>query len=1140
MHILAEQIRSLDETVQAVELGQTPAEAVILSFSDSDLGLAAATHATLGPDAPTLRLASLAALRHPYSVDRYVETVARHARVVIVRCLGGADYWRYGLDELAVAARAHGVDLAALPGDGRPDARLNEASTLPPETLRRLAGWFDAGGPANMRALFGWISTRLGRPAPHPDPVPLPALGCWPEACGCGGACRAFPAGEAPATARPAVPGRPVALVLFYRSHLSAGDAAPVAAVAAALSDRGLLAVPVFVTSLKDPAVVAPLEAALDRLKPAVVLNATAFSATLGDGGSVIDRAGVPVIQTPVAATFREAWAAGGRGLSAADLAMNVVLPEVDGRIDGPALSFKADSGRSEALQFTRVVHRPEPDGVARAADLAAAWVRLAGTPRSERRVALVLSDYPVKGGRAGYAVGLDGPASLAAIADDLRAAGYGVDALPPPDRLIRDLETGVHAVGLPLSDYAALFAALPAAFRDAVTAVWGDPADDPAVTSGQDVAPGQDGEAGAFRFKALVAGRLAVAVQPDRGLRSAREGDYHDGALPPRHAYVAFHLWLRHRFRLDALVHLGTHGTLEWLPGKAVALTPACGPAALLPATPVVYPFIVNNPGEAAQAKRRIGAVTVGHLTPPLARAGAHGATAEIEALLDEFSAAQSLDPRRAKRLAEVILEKARDSGLAAETGLAPDLDEAAALARLDAFVCDLKDMRIGDGLHVFGRAPDPARAAATAEAIGADPDRLAALLRRSAEAERAGLLAALDGRFVPPGPAGAPTGGRLDVLPTGRNLFSVDPRTVPTRVAHEIGARVAEEVIARYLQDHGDWPRRVVLDLWGSATMRTGGDDLAQAFALIGVRPTWDAASARVSGFEILASARLGRPRVDVTLRISGLFRDVFPTQIALFDEAARAVAALDEDDETNPLKGRADPRIFGAAPGAYGVGLSARIAADDWTDRADLGETYLAATVHAYGGASAEAAPSDAFRTHVATADAYVHVADLQGRDLLDGDAFADHEGGFAAAAHALNAAPALYHVDATGPATAVRTVPEEIARVVRARATNPRWIAGQMRHGHRGAAEIAETVGNLLAFSATADAVAAHQFEMVFDATLGDDRVRDFLVAANPSAAAACARAFDRAIRRGLWVTRRNSVAGRIAETLEAGP
>ncbi|WP_075214823.1 cobaltochelatase subunit CobN [Mongoliimonas terrestris] len=1127
MHILAEQIRSLDETVQAVDLGQTPAEVVILSFSDSDLGLAAATHAALGAEAPTLRLASLAALRHPYSVDRYVDTVARHARIVIVRCLGGADYWRYGLDELAVAARAHGVDLAALPGDGRPDARLDEASTLPADTLRRLAAWFDGGGPANMRALFGWLSTRLGRPAPHPDPAPMAALGCWPEACGCGGTCRAFPTVETPPPDRLSTDG-PVALVLFYRSHLAAGDAAPVAAVSQALAARGLLPVPLFVSSLKDPAVVAPLGAVLDRLAPAVILNATAFSATLGDGGSVLDRAGVPVIQTPVAATFREAWEGSARGLSAADLAMNVVLPEVDGRIDGPALSFKADSGRSEALQFTRVVHRPEPDGVARAADLAAAWVRLARTPRAERRIALVLSDYPVKGGRAGYAVGLDGPASLAAIADDLRAAGYAVDALPPPDKLIRDLERAAHAVALPLGLYRTLFAALPEPFRASVAAAWGDPADDPDLADG------------AFRFKALVAGRLAVAVQPDRGRRAAREADYHDAALPPRHAYVAFHLWLRHGFGLDALVHLGTHGTLEWLPGKAVALTPACGPAALLPATPVVYPFIVNNPGEAAQAKRRIGAVTVGHLTPPLTRAGTHGATAEIEALLDEFAAAQSLDPRRAKRLAQVILEKAAATGLAAETGLSPDLDEAAALARLDAFVCDLKDLRIGDGLHVFGRTPDPASVAATAEAIGADPDRLAALLHRSAVAERAGLIKALDGGFVPPGPAGAPTAGRLDVLPTGRNLFSVDPRSVPTRVAHEIGARTAETVIARYLSDHGDWPRRIVLDLWGSATMRTGGDDLAQAFALIGVRPVWDAASARVSGFEILAPARLGRPRVDVTLRISGLFRDVFPTQIALFDEAARAVAALDEDAETNPLLERQDPRIFGAAPGAYGVGLSARIAADDWTDRADLGETYLAATAHAYGGGTADAAPSDAFRNHVASADAYVHVADLQGRDVLDGDAFADHEGGFAAAAHALNAAPALYHVDATTPDTRVRTVGEEIARVVRARATNPRWIAGQMRHGHRGAAEIAETVGNLVAFSATADTVAAHQFEMVFDATLGDDLVRAFLIDANPQAAAACARAFDRALRRGLWVTRRNSVAGRIAETLEAAP
>jgi cobaltochelatase CobN len=1114
MHILAGDIRSLDDTVQAVDLGQTPADLVVLSFTDSDLALVADAAAALGPDAPGLRLASLAALRHPYSVDLYVEQVAAKARFVLVRCLGGLDYWRYGVEQLALAARARGFDLAVLPGDNRPDPRLDAASTVDADTLARLGGWFRDAGPATVRAAVAFLARRLGRDVDVPPAEAMPAFGCLSGACGCGGDCR-LASDRAPGEA-------PRALVVAYRAVVAAADDAPVRALAGALGDRGFDVLPVYVTSLKDAAATGPLAAAIARFRPEVILNTTAFSARRGDGGTVLDAAGVPVIQAVVASTFRAARDAGTRGLSAADLAMNVVLPEVDGRLVGPVISYKDGDRRSDAYEFTRVAHRPDPDGTDRAADLAAAWVRLARTARANRRVAVVLSDYPAKGGRTGYAVGLDGPASLSAIAADLAAAGYRVDDLPDPLALIRRLEQGGDGPALSLADYRRLSATLDPAFLASVVAVHGDPADDAALAEG------------AFRFRAIVAGHLVVAVQPDRGRRETRADDHHDATRPPSHGYVAFYLWLRHVRAVHAMVHLGTHGTLEWLPGKATALSASCAPAALVGDLPVVYPFIVNNPAEAAQARRRLSALTLGHLTPPLTRAGSHGATADIEAMLDEFAEAQALDPRRANALADAILARAAETGLSAETGLAPDLDRADALARLDAFVCDLKDMRIGDGLHVFGRTPEPARVAATAEACGVAFDDLSALVARSAAGERDGLVAALDGRFVPPGPSGAPAQGRLDVLPTGRSLYAVDPRAVPTRTACEIGARVAEDIVTTYAQDHGVYPKRIVLDLWASTTMRTGGDDLGQAFALIGVRPTWDPATSRVTGFEIRPTALLGRPRVDVTLRISGLFRDVFQTQIALFDAAARAVAERDEDPEDNPLRADADgPRVFGAAPGTYGIGVGARLDADDFADAADLGATYLAATSHAFEGDGARPA-ADAFRRRVENADAFVHVQDMAGQDILDSDAFAEHEGGFAAAA---GGRAALYHVDATAAAPRVRRLADEVARVVRGRATNPRWLAGQMRHGHRGAAEIAETVRNLVAFAATAGVVRASQFEALFDATLGDERVLAFLVESNPAAATAVARSFDQALRRGLWQTRRNSVAGRIAETLE---
>ena len=1107
MHVPRIEVRSLDETVEAVDLGQTPADAVFLSFSDSDLNALAFAYEAEPEPKPTLRLASLAALRHPYAVDLYLETVCTKAKLIVARILGGAEYWRYGLDELATLARRGGIKLAVLPGDRRHDGRLAEASTLSPQSVTELWRYFDEGGADNMAGALAFLAAELGFAKCVPAPRPVEAFGHYERA--------SFYA-----------PRGPQALIVFYRSVYLANDVAPIGALAEALDKRGLATTSVYVTSLKDEAALAPLRALIARRSFDVVINATAFSARLDEsGGTVLDSIDAPVLQVVLAGIGFEAWRASPRGLSPADLAMHVALPEIDGRILSRAVSFKAVTKRRAATEFGAVVHEPRADRVAFVADLAASWARLRRKSAAEKRLACVLPDYPARGGRTGYAVGLDTPASAIAIADTLGAAGYGVTAGQDAPALIAALSEGPLEPALGLADYKAALASAPESFRRSLEAMWGDPGGDPSVID----------RVFCFRFVRL--GRLIVAVQPDRGDPARRKGDYHDLALPPRHAYVAFHFWLIRKERIDALIQLGAHGTLEWLPGKAVALSEACAPEVLLGPTPVIYPFIVNNPGEAAQAKRRIAAATIGHLTPPLIAAGSHGATLELEGLYDEFAEAQALDPPRARAIAELILERGQATGLLKECaaeGRPPDQ----ALVALDAWLCDLKDMRIGDGLHVFGRSPESSEGFAAGLALDAEAtETLAARIAACGAAESLGLIGALAGRFVPPGPAGAPARGRLDVLPTGRNLFAVDPRSVPTRNAWEIGRRAADAIIARYAQDHGQWPQRVVLDLWGSATMRTGGDDLAQAFALLGCRPTWDMSSNRVKGFEILPLAMLGRPRIDVALRISGLFRDVFPTQIALFAAAVRAVVGLDESATDNPLAGSSDAapaRVFGAPPGAYGVGLGRRIAGGGWRDRAELAEAYFAATSHAYDGEGGGRESGAAFRAVVGRSDAFVHSQDLPGQDALDADAFAEHEGGFAAAAESLGARPALYHLDSTSPgATKVRPLALEIARALRGRATNPRWLKGQMRHGHRGAAEIAQSLDNLFAFAALTDAVASEQFDLMFDATLGDDAVRAFLVDANPAAARHMAGVFEAAARRGFWRSRRNSSTSLLA-------
>jgi cobaltochelatase CobN len=744
----------------------------------------------------------------------------------------------------------------------------------------------------------------------------------------------------------------------------------------------------------------------------------------------------------------------------------------------------------------------------------------LRGKLRAERQVAVLMPDYPGAAGRSGYAVGLDVPASVIALLDDLAAAGYGVSGTPAKSgELLALLAAGNADAALPLMQYETLLARLPPASVARLHEAWGEPAADP------------DFRDGAFHFRARKFGNVWIALPPDRGRSDARRADYHDPHLPPRHALVAFGLWLQHMAKLDVLLHMGAHGTLEWLPGKAVALTAECFPEIVTGSLPVIYPFLVSNPGEAAQAKRRIAGVTIGHLPPPLVTTGLSGEARELERLVDEYAQADGLDRRRRERLAKLIIEEAQRTGLAREAGADGDAAPDDALRRIDAWLCDLKDVSIKDGLHIYGRAP-----------VATDDPQW----RASAEAERGAVLAALDGRRVAPGPAGSPARGRRDVLPTGRNLFTADPRTLPTPTAMDFGRLASEEIIRTHLHAHGEFLRAAVIDLWGSATLRTGGEEIAHGFALMGCRPIWDAASARVTGIEVLPPAAIGRPRVDVTWRISGLFRDLFPAQIALIDAATQAVAAREEDDEENPLaaarraaqEARLD-RIFGNAPGAYGSGVE-ELLGGDACDAARIADAYLTAASHSYGGAEGgDGFAPGSFAQRIATAEILIHPSDDPGRDLLEGAEDVAFVGGFAAAVKALGRATDLVMLDLTDPQRPrARTLSAALARIVRARAVNPRFIAGQMRHGPRGAAELAETVDRLGDFADTTDAVASNLFDLLFDAYVADPNVRAFLLRENPQAAAAIANRLERARRRGHWHPRRNDVdAGLAALRLE---
>ncbi len=1229
MHLLSVQAGALQNEGEAIDLGQSPGSIVFASSADSELQLLAGAADEAGYDG--LRLANLMRLSHNFSIDLWLDNTVRHARLVVLRLIGGIGYFRYGVDAIAAMCADRGIKLALLPGDGRDDPQLAARSSVSEGEWQALDRLFVAGGPANAAIALGAMR-RLASGGRLADLAPQAFLtdGVWVPG-------RGFVEAPADEIGTGCVP------ILFYRSTLEGAGTATLEALIAALRARGLDPLPIAVASLKSPASIAFLKAAFARHRPETILNLTGFA--IGRDGINPTRdpfsgADCPVIQLVQSGRVAAQWQADKAGLSAKDLAMLVVMPEMDGRIGGLIVGHKRDAVWHERTQCPLTGYAPDPDGVEQAARLAANWVRLRRTDRAERRIGIVVSNYPLGDGRIANGVGYDAPRSTLEILRHMAASGYDLgDALPESgDALVRRLQDGptngdprrgAGGAQLTLADYRALVATLPAELVDSVHEKWGIPEDDPFCRDG------------AFQLPLITLGKIVVLLQPGRRHGIGDIKDYHDPELPPPHAYIAAYLWLAQRFGAHALIHNGKHGTLEWLPGKATALGRESWSNLLWGALPHLYPFIVNDPGEGAQAKRRTGAVIIDHLVPPLTRAESYGPLKDLEALLDEYYAASGMDRRRLVDLKRRILDFARDIRLDRDIALPADGD--AALVEIDNFLCELKEAQIRDGLHVFGQSPEGRlardlavalaraprgegagqqsliRALADDLGLGFDPllakggerwhgpvpqdfgrhriftagDVIEALedlageivegravpqdwlrtgavletvetvirprLAASGPAEIAALLDGLDGKFVAPGPSGAPSRGRLDVLPTGRNFYTLDTRAVPTQTAWELGRRSAEALVKLHFQQHGTHLRAVALSVWGTANMRTGGDDIAQALALIGAKPVWDPSSLRVSGYEIVPPARLSRPRVDVTLRMSGLFRDAFPAQASLFDKAIRAIGALDEPEDINPIAARmrsealglmaagagereaavrAGHRVFSSRPGTYGAGLGDPVSAGDWQRPEDLADIALDFAQYAYGGGAAGVPERKLLETRLGGVDAVVHNIDNREHDMLDSDGYYQFIGGLVLAAETLSGAkPAAYVGDhSLAEAPRAITLDAEIARLVRARVVNPKWIAGMRRHGYKGAFEIAATVDFMFGFAATTGAVKPHHFDLAFAAYVEDEAVAEFMRAHNRAAFNEMLARFAEARRRGLWSPRSNAAHALLEETV----
>ena len=1189
---------------------------VLISTADTDLLTLAKASQRLPPDFGDVVLLNPARLTAK-DVDQLV-TDLPHTWAVGCRLLGGRRAFPTGFDRLRLACVSAGVAFMAWTGERGQDPELEAASSVAGATMARAAEYWEQGGVENAYNLLLHVSAGVrGTRWPPAPPQVMPSHGIYRDGAAIGLA-------EWQSHRRP---GRPVVAVAFYRSHWISGNADFVDRLVAALDAAGAEPLPFFAYSLRDggahglPAAVADCLFAGNRLVADCLIMTLSFSvahvlvdgATVADDWSAVwmDRLGIPVLQGPMSTGTRATWHTSSAGLSPIDVAMQVALPEFDGRITGPAFCFKeeingtvayvADSERTEAL-----------------ARLAVSWARLRSKANFEKRLAIVLSSYPTKNARIGNAVGLDTPASALVLLRDLARAGYDVGGLPDTgDDLIQDLiQAGAYdreyltreqmvgaAAQQSFNSYGVAYGDLAPSLRARIEAAWG-------------AAPGEvytDGET--IYFAGLRFGKVMLCIQPPRGFGENPIAIYHDPTLAPTHQYTAFYRWLEREFQADALVHLGKHGTLEWLPGKALGLSAECFPEALLGAVPLFYPFVVNDPGEGVQAKRRAHAVIIDHLIPPMTRADAYGDVVKLEQLMDEYYQMQTLDPTKLGRIQELIWECVQAANLHRDLGLeeAP-ADFSDFLLHLDGYVCELKDAQIRGGLHVLGEPPEgevlvdllvemtrrtnegrpglrPALAAVlglpdevgaghgasldelhgrtrtlVARALLQGPERalkeagvpaagpvldaltyaVKSLAPRLASTtnELTNLMAGLDGHFVPAGPSGAPTRGMAHVLPTGRNFYSVDPKTLPSPTAYEVGTALAEATLRRYREEQGQFPETVGLVVWGTAAMRTHGDDVAEVLNLLGVRPRWDGDNRRVAGLEVISPDELGRPRIDVVLRISGFFRDAFPNLVHLVDDAIQMVARLDEPDDVNFVAkhfraevGRKQAagiraasatrtalfRIFGSAPGSYGAGILPLIDEGNWSEVADLARAYEAWGAFAYGREEYGTDAVPEFRDRFASISVALKNQDNREHDILDSDDYLQYHGGMIATVRALSGrSPQQYHGDSADPGRVrVRALQEELRKVFRTRAVNPKWIRGMMRHGYKGAFEMAATMDYLFGYDATSDVAEDWMYEEVARRYTLDPGVQEFMREKNPWALMSILRRLFEAADRGMW-------------------
>ncbi|MCL0065104.1 cobaltochelatase subunit CobN [Dehalococcoidia bacterium] len=1166
---------------------------------------------------------------------------ATKSHLLIIHLHGGKKSFPE-FDRFMSSLEGKGIPIHAQAMPTEQDIELIKLSTVDKDDYQRISRYINYGGTENFKNLllyavnrFAGAEYEVGEPERppwegiyHPDFDYLPTLDEYLE--------------------KKHIAGRLTVGLWFYQTFWQAKNTVFVDRLIEEIEKQGANVIPVFLYAFKDidlgtkgPQWVVENYFMKDG-EPLVdvLISPLMFSMSMSEGQGnkgFLKRLKVPIIKAILTYNTLEEWRDTPQGLSPIDVTMSVALPEFDGMLITVPVAARKFSDIDPLTGAKIVRYEPIAERVSKVVRLSLNWARLRHIPSNEKKVAIIFHNYPPRNDTIGTAFGLDSPVSVWNILRDLKEAGYELDYLPENGQiLIEDIieratndrrwasseEMAKRAVGkVSHEQYTEWFQELPSEVQNKMIQAWGKPPGKLFNHKNKLLIPG------------LINGNIFIGLQPPRGFSDDPAAIYHSPDHPIPHHYYAYYRWIRDVFKADVVMHIGKHGSLEWLPGKSAGLSESCFPDITISDLPDIYPYIINNPGEGTQAKRRSYCCIIDHLVAVMHNADTYDEIAGVEVLIDNYYQATAEDRGKIPELQKMIWEKVCQAKLDHDLGI----DQAAAFADFDGFmeklhgyIHELADTQIRDGLHTLGEPPVdsrldeflvaltrlsngdvPSLRQSLAEGKGYDYDNLLAnrgklqsdgksgghiieelhelslqLVKRfhddgfreeSIDAiagevlgesnfnikrvltyimnsivpnlaattdELTNTLLAASGGFIPPGPSGAPTRGMADILPTGRNFYSVDPQSIPSPAAWRVGVALGDALLERYLKDEGEYPESIGIIIWGSSTMRTKGDDIAEIFYLMGVKPIWEESSGRVKGIEVIPLEELGRPRIDVALRISGLFRDAFPNIVHLIDEAVEMIASLDEPPERNYLakhvreeteekiaagmsfeqaKEEASYRVFGCKPGTYGAGVNDAIDAKNWKDEKDLGEIYVVWGGYAYGRKNYGITVPEQFKRRLSQLDIAVQNHDTREYDMLDSDDFYSYHGGMIAAVKAFKGElPSSYCGDNSDPdRVKIRSTAEETKHIFRARVLNPKWIESMKRHGYKGAGDLSRLVDIAFGWDATAEVLEDWMYEELAKKYTLDKEMQEWLKEVNPYALQNIAERLLEAIERDMW-------------------